>query len=479
MSTKKHLDRLFQEKFKDFEAVPEKSVWKSIEADLNADKKKRRVIPLWWKLSGIAAGLILFSVLGYYILNTDNASPTKTLVEQPKTETETKNDSPIIDDAVVETTTPSSSEKQNLNTTQTPQNKATSSTSIASSTSTSASKKQSNKLNHQDKITVKHSKTIVNSKTPNAISKQEIVSSKQHTKNSNGNFSKEQETTTVTQNTSKENEELILKENIPQLNEENTITEALAENATKDTLVEVKAAIKRWSVSTTVAPVYFNSLGEGSSIDAQFNQNSKTGKVNLSYGVKASYAINDKLQLRAGVNNLNIGYNTNDVIIYNRTLSLSPSSNQIKTIKYDPKAYNTSFLSFNPQYAVANSLPLQSKGEIDQEIGFIEVPFELEYNIVKTKLGVNVIGGFSTFFLNSNKIYTIVNNEKSLLGEATNINNTSFSANFGLGVHYNFSKAFQFNLEPTFKYQINTFNNTTGNFRPYIIGVYSGLKYKF
>mgnify|MGYP000353444670 CR=1 FL=1 len=44
---------------------------------------------------------------------------------------------------------------------------------------------------------------------------------------------------------------------------------------------------------------------------------------------------------------------------------------------------------------------------------------------------------------------------------------------------YNFSKQFQFNLDPTFKYQINTFNNTSGNFKPFIVGVYTGLSFKF
>ena len=37
----------------------------------------------------------------------------------------------------------------------------------------------------------------------------------------------------------------------------------------------------------------------------------------------------------------------------------------------------------------------------------------------------------------------------------------------------------KFNLEPTFKYQLNAYDNTSGNFNPYIIGVYTGFSYKF
>ena len=55
----------------------------------------------------------------------------------------------------------------------------------------------------------------------------------------------------------------------------------------------------------------------------------------------------------------------------------------------------------------------------------------------------------------------------------------SYSANLGLGLNYNVSKKVKVNLEPMFKYQINTFNNSAGDFKPYFIGVYTGLSYKF
>ena len=107
------------------------------------------------------------------------------------------------------------------------------------------------------------------------------------------------------------------------------------------------------------------------------------------------------------------------------------------------------------------------------------MPLELEYRLLDKKFGINVIGGFSTFILSENEIYADVNGISTLIGEANNINNTSFSANFGLGMDYSLSKQWNINLEPTFKYQINTFNNTTGDFKPFFIGVYTGLSFKF
>ncbi|MEE1974354.1 hypothetical protein V1H85_18015, partial [Maribacter flavus] len=74
----------------------------------------------------------------------------------------------------------------------------------------------------------------------------------------------------------------------------------------------------------------------------------------------------------------------------------------------------------------------RSSGNIDQRFGFIEVPLELEYRLLDKKFGINVIGGFSTFFLNQNEVYADIDGASTLIGEANNMNSTSFSANFGL-----------------------------------------------
>ena len=68
MKDKKNLDRLFQEQFKDFEQIPPEIVWKNIEAELTK-KRKRRIIPLWYKLSGVAALLIFGFLVQKNLLN--------------------------------------------------------------------------------------------------------------------------------------------------------------------------------------------------------------------------------------------------------------------------------------------------------------------------------------------------------------------------------------------------------------------------
>lgn len=54
--SKKNLDRLFQEKFKDFDAKPNKKVWQNIQNQLEEEKDDKSVfvIPFWIKQIGRA-----------------------------------------------------------------------------------------------------------------------------------------------------------------------------------------------------------------------------------------------------------------------------------------------------------------------------------------------------------------------------------------------------------------------------------------
>src|SRR5690554_3098871 len=81
MSDKKHIDRIFQEKFKDFEATPNPQVWNNIQNKLNKPKKDRKkVLPFWYKLAGVAALLLLLLTVGNLLItgnSTVNSNKTK------------------------------------------------------------------------------------------------------------------------------------------------------------------------------------------------------------------------------------------------------------------------------------------------------------------------------------------------------------------------------------------------------------------
>ena len=69
MKDKKHIDELFKDRFKNFEVSPSPEVWGSIQTSLEKRKKDRKLIPLWWKMGGVAALLALLFTIGNSVFN--------------------------------------------------------------------------------------------------------------------------------------------------------------------------------------------------------------------------------------------------------------------------------------------------------------------------------------------------------------------------------------------------------------------------
>jgi hypothetical protein len=518
MSDKKHIDRVFQEGFKDFEVAPSDAVWKNIEANLTEKKKKRRVIPIWWQYAGIAAVFLILLTIGGIYFNTSEEGITNPIVETENTTpdntilgNDNKNDASEITQIVLENSNDEELNKtSNLNA-ETPL--VTDNTSA--SNETTITKNTVSTLKNKSKTTLvsSHKKILQNNKNNN---KTDAVATTSEEKNAHISLPKTINEKTSIANLSKTKEvanavetPLVDKEKAEEIHNKGltdhtkiadssseTKNNAVAEEHFKNNKLSIEEAIttaensvleesnnqkNRWTVIPNAAPVYFSTLGEGSSIDPQFNNNSKSGEINMSYGIATSYAINKKLKIRSGINKVNLGYNTNDVIVFQSAGSRS-SSNALQNVSGANRSGDA--VSFMSSETLNSPQALESivsnNASINQAIGYIEIPLELQYTLSDKRFGINLIGGFSSLFLNNNEIYSQEENgTRTYLGEASNINKTSYSANFGLGLNYRVSKRFDFNLEPIFKYQLNTFNNTSGNFSPFFIGVYTGFAIKF
>ena len=121
----------------------------------------------------------------------------------------------------------------------------------------------------------------------------------------------------------------------------------------------------------------------------------------------------------------------------------------------------------------------QNEGVLNHEFNYLEVPLELKYALVNKKIGINMIGGISTLFLQGNELSIESGDFTTKVGRVNNLNEVSFSGNLGLGVDYKLNEQFILNLEPIFKYQFNAIDDNEGNFRPYYFGVYTGVSFKF
>ncbi|WP_396636162.1 outer membrane beta-barrel protein [Maribacter sp. R77961] len=514
MSEKK-LDKLFQDKFLDFKEVPDDRVWKSIEVSLNK-KKKKRVLPLWWQLGGIAAALLLGFVLFNPFMENNTTEEIITDVEHNTPEINTNPiDSTVINksgfNTIKEGTTAiTSKEEMKDSAEQNAQQLAdTPEANPRKSGSGQDMSKQKSKVaidnwnTNEDAITQAKEKS---QREKNRIKEREgsnfkndvFVTDSQITQTDTPLKEKiSQEQPANTTMTSKEkNVETSIPNNSETAVVENTVPEEILEDARKKSIFEeieaqeeVEVAeknTKKWSAGPSVAPVYFNAIGEGSSVHSIFVPNSKSGNINLSYGLSVAYEISPKLTVRSGVHKVDYGYDTNDVAF---SSSLVASTNgQIDNIDYSATSKNlvvssrkggsASAVVSNEAIDVAAQNP-ERDGVMSQQLGYVEVPVELNYALVDNKFGVNLIGGISSLFLVDNSVALTSGSLTTEMGEANNVNDLNFSANVGLGVNYKFSPKVQLNLEPMFKYQLNTFSETDGTFNPYSLGIYSGLSFRF
>ena len=546
MKDHKNIERLFQEKFKDFEAIPPQESWNIIASRLNEKKKKKRIIPIWFQLSGIAASFIIIGALIWNFQSNQNTnSPNnsnETVVvgvdnsnsKDKKSNTDFNNNETLRPEKNIENSENNtikfdskridfeksnpiviSNEKSNIrykdkknnsfeskNTLDTKNkkrypnynNKESNHEIVSNSKAKRNKSSKKNLFLETDLIatTKKNKNSKLNPNNNTTTSKKGLINSDKinsffdktetntnYVNTSNDSLAQTKDTITAVLALSENiitNDSMLVAEISPEIN---PLEELLKEKeAGKNEVEKEKEKRNRWAVSTNASPVYFNSISEGSSLDSQFSKNSKEFETTMSYGIGAVYQISNKFSFKTGVNALTFNYNTDNVLFNTR---LNSVTNNIKTLDRNRNSENLAFSAINSKSDLGDALILltESKGSIKQELSYVEVPLELSYKILDKKFGIDLIGGVSTLFLNANSISLISDGMEMNIGKANNLNDIHFSSNVGLGFKYNFWKSFNANFQPMFKYQINTFSENSGNFKPYFIGLYTGVSFSF
>lgn len=421
MLERKNIDRVFQENLKDLEVHPNRRVWNNIESRLT-QKTVKEPLALWKKLGGIAVMLVAVISAGLFYFNTDQAVPAINGNIEVSDSGSNNTSGPVeapVSPVLTNTGNP---------------------TELVENTKVTKSKRSV-----QQAIFVKepNNNVIV---TTNDIS---------------------------TVYSTIENKYVVDKNDfLQELNESESIT-ARMEKMPVITKKE-KETDKKWSVGPTVAPVFYNSLQDGSPLSYSLAENTKTSDNSLSIGVKVNYQLNKKFFIQSGLNKVELAYNTQDV------------NARISSAKNVPGNLNTNKTSViltpvrGGQSAADGEFSKSGvSGELNQSIEYFELPIEMKYNLYDKKIGLNLVGGFSTLFLSNNSVSMITANDVTDLGDANNLNDFNFSGNLGIDLDYKISKSWYLNVAPMFKYQFNTYSGNSGNFRPYYFGLYSGLNYKF
>jgi hypothetical protein len=479
MNDKKNIDRLFQERFKDFEAEPNDQVWVNIEASLKEKEKERKIIPFWMQFSGIAAAFIfgLFTLNMFFKTNTETK---KSIVLDSKTLDKKPSQKDSIPNKMGKDTNPfnmKNSQQVVITNSKTVRKHEKEITTLPPSKATDDKKKNQNNTNLY--FSKNHSPIKQSSTNKSAINYNSLIAGKNSPINANSFENIENQT--LEKKASQERNEskiaVIESKNQPAIIQDapNELEEILKKKQ-KEKQTVVYNNKNKWQIIPNVAVVYLNPNSGGSAIDPQFSENQKTADNSLSFGIGVNYAVSKKIALRTGINKLSLGYNTNDVVYSaglsnNNLANINYSSNQLIEIKNEA-ALNT-LITFEKDLQRTNT------GALNQKMGYYEVPLELSYAISDKKFGVNIIAGISTLFLNQNKISLVSPDTNLKLGEAKNLSQIHFSTNVGLGFKYQLLKSFQINFEPMIKYQLNTYSKDSGNYKPVFIGLYSGISYNF
>ncbi|MGI0105336.1 outer membrane beta-barrel protein [Salinimicrobium sp. WS361] len=416
----KDIDKIYRRRFEGAKMPPPEDSWENILSQLPPKKAKRRLVPIWVQLGGVAAAvallLTLYSKSSFF---TEEEKSVQVVFESGKFNFEPEDASVTFQEVMKE----SQILLQALILQHELQDK----------------QKNIAEINSEVKAEIKKEasgKNAIPGPQLRKMEKAEIVERTGSEESSDDNISEEISGSGTS--------------------EELASALALAQKEEPAAPPKSEDFQQKFKLSTRIAPVYFNNFGNGNVVNKGFSEKEASGEVTFSYGVSVAYAVTKNINLRGGINKVNLEYNTRQV-----------SFNEVAGIS-----------SYGMKMMNATTLASPSDGTLQQKMGFLEVPLELEYLLVDKDFSLGIIGGGSVLFLEENDLSLALPGEEADLGGANRMNKLSYTTNIGLGLGYNLSKQLQLSVEPVVKFQMNTFKDSGGQ-KPYFLGLYAGFSYRF
>lgn len=271
--------------------------------------------------------------------------------------------------------------------------------------------------------------------------------------------------------------------------------------ATDVLMAETSKSKDRLLLTAQVSPTYsYRDIGNiGANESSQYNQN-ESGRISYSGGLQFGYKTTKRLSIHAGLMYAQLAYNINQVGSYNTNAiatgndvfqapdkgnSVYAVRNSIGTISANSDKDFIIESNATPNNdkgltdAVTNVIPpiFNTVGKIEQYFQYLEVPFLLRYRIIDRKLGVSLVSGVSTNILVGNHASLTIDNKTNDVGTSQNVKNFNYMGNLGLGFDYILRKNLLFTVEPQFKYFLNSINQSSLVNRPYMLGMFTGVRF--
>lgn len=256
----------------------------------------------------------------------------------------------------------------------------------------------------------------------------------------------------------------------------------------------------KWEVAGQFAPVYsyrnITSVPSNMNKD-DFNQ-AESGIVAYSGGVRFAYQAGSRFSVQTGVYYSQMGQAINHVSSsYNRVTAVSSnysyagnyihtsSGNAIiaSTLKSETNSNYANY--FNDETQKNNALSVANvvaptTYRLVERIDYLEIPLIARYKFIDRKFNFYVLGGMSTNILLDNNVFMDNENGLTKEGSLLNVRPVNYSSILGLGISYQITKSLSVDLEPSFRYYLQSYTtNTTISSNPYSIGLFSGIVYRF
>jgi len=258
----------------------------------------------------------------------------------------------------------------------------------------------------------------------------------------------------------------------------------------------------RWAVGGQVTPLYsYRNLGTESAnaySSTGYYNDIENGIVSYAGGVNLNYSPAKRLSIQSGIYYSRMGMSVQNSYIAtiggnvyvndfpSMELAMNNSSGQIElgTEKANSILSNLG-VSRESDFDAGTSVGITEEqvireGDVLQHFEYLEVPMILRYRVVDRRVGLNLLGGLSTNFLIGSNVYFQENGKREYIGTTADLKTVNYSGVMGVGLQYSISRNFHLNMEPTFRYYLNSINKTSGiSSHPYSLGFFTGISYSF
>ncbi|MFC2090113.1 outer membrane beta-barrel protein [Bacteroidota bacterium] len=258
----------------------------------------------------------------------------------------------------------------------------------------------------------------------------------------------------------------------------------------------------RWQVGAAFSPqLSYRDVGSPTISQNAAVNSSESAKVTYAGGIGVSYKPSKRLSFESGVYYNRMGVNIGDYRSLKANMDLSPqedfisgsaenvisvtnSMGTIASLDYN-LVINTldetdSRNSYNELAYDQVNMENSSLDLFSQTFEYLEIPFNIRYRIIDRVIKVQLVGGMSTNILVSNSISAITSEDRYVVGNMENVKPVNYSGNAGVGFVYEIFSNFSLNIEPRFRYYLNSINTAAlPSTRPYAFGLYTGVNYAF